>query len=263
MGIKRILAAFGIGGPSIDTVVPDPHSRPGRQLEGYVDLVGGETEADIDEIAISLAARVEVEAGDSEAVTTREFSRVAITGPFRLSPGEHKRIPFSYPVSWQSPLTDAGGWPLPNAVLGLSTDVVIGGAPDKGDLDPVRIHPLPAQDKVLEAVSRLGFQLLKTDVEQGYLRGTRQEFPMYQELEYRAAPQFAGRINEMELSFVADPEGAEVVIEVDKRGGLFTESQDRFARFRVGHNEAAQGGDWAPVLAETVESMLQRRGVFG
>ncbi|MUL43554.1 sporulation protein [Streptomonospora sp. PA3] len=263
MGIKRILAAFGIGGPSIDTVVTQPQARPGERLEGYIDLVGGDVEADIDEIAVALSARVEVESGDYEGQVTREFSRVPVCGAFRLAAGEQRRIPFSYPVSYQSPLTDAGGRSLPGAMLGLSTDVVIGGAPDKGDLDPVRIHPLPAQDRVLEAVHRLGFTLLKTDIEQGRLVGTRQEFPMYQELEFRAAPQFAGRMKEMELSFVADPQGVEVVLEVDKRGGLFTESQDRFARFRVEHAQAEQGGDWAPVLADAVESMLKRRGIFG
>ncbi|MFD0774020.1 sporulation protein [Streptomonospora algeriensis] len=263
MGIKRILAAFGIGGPSIDTVVTQPHARPGEQLEGYIDLAGGEVDADIDEIALSLAARVEVEMGDYEGQVTREVSRVPVCGAFRLPAGENRRIPFTYPVSYQAPLTDAGGQPLPGAMLGLSTDVVIDGAPDKGDLDPVRIYPLPAQDRVLEAAHRLGFVLVKTDVEQGRLVGTRQEFPFYQELEFRAAPQFKSRMSEMELSFVADQQGVETVVEVDKRGGLFTESQDRFARFRVGHADAEQPGDWAPMLAETVESMLQRRGIFG
>ncbi|GAA4910889.1 sporulation protein [Streptomonospora salina] len=263
MGIKRILAAFGIGGPSVDTVVTQPHTRPGGHLEGYIDLAGGEVDADIDEIALSLATRVEVEVGDHEGQVTREVSRVPVCGPFRLAAGESRHIPFTYPVSYQAPLTDAGGHPLPGAMLGLSTDVVIGGAPDKGDLDPVRVSPLPAQDRVLEAAHRLGFVLFKTDVEQGRLQGTRQEFPMYQELEFRPAPQFKRGMSEMELWFVADREGVDVVIEADKRGGLFTESQDRFARFRMGHADAEQPGDWAPVLAETVESMLQRRGIFG
>ncbi|KII00325.1 hypothetical protein LP52_01840 [Streptomonospora alba] len=263
MGIKRILAAIGIGGPSIDTVVTQPHTRPGGQLEGYIDLAGGEVDADIDEIALSLAARVEVEIGDHEGQVTREISRVPVCGAFRLAAGENRRVPFTYPVTYQAPLTDAGGRPLPGAMLGLSTDVVIGGAPDKGDLDPVSVHPLPAQDRVLEAAHRMGFVLVKTDVEQGRLQGTRQEFPMYQELEFRAAPQYKDQMSEMELSFVADQQGVEVVIEVDKRGGLFTESQDRFARFRVGHAEAEQPGDWAPMLAETLGSMLQRRGIFG
>ncbi|QBI54751.1 sporulation protein [Streptomonospora litoralis] len=263
MGIKRVLAAFGIGGPSIDTVVPEPHTRPGQELHGYIDLAGGEVDADIDEIAVSLAARVEVESGDYEGQVTREFHRMAVTGPFRLHAGEQRRVPFTYRVTYQSPLTDAGGRPLPGAVVGLDTDVVIGGAPDKGDLDLIRIYPLPAQDRILEAAHRLGFALVKTDIEQGRLVGTRQEFPLYQELEFRAAPQYAGRMNEMELSFVADPQGVEVVIEVDKRGGLFTESQDRFARFRIEHAQAEQGGDWAPALAQTVDSMLQSRGIFG
>lgn len=263
MGFKRILAAVGIGGPSIDTVIPEPHAQPGQRLNGYIDLVGGEVEADIDGIAVSLAARVEIESGDHEAQVTREFSRVPVTGAFRLAAGEQRRIPFEYILSYQSPLTDAGGRALPGAVVGLSTDVVIGGAPDKGDLDPIRVYPLPAQDQVMEAMHRLGFGLKKTDIEQGRLSGTRQEFPYYQELEFRASPQYHGRMNELELSFVADPQGVDVVIEADKRGGLFTESKDRFARFRIEHAQAQQGVDFAPMLTQTLDSMLQRRGIFG
>ncbi|MBV2366255.1 sporulation protein [Streptomonospora nanhaiensis] len=261
MGIKRFLAAFGIGGPSIDTVIEQPLVRPGDRLVGRVDLVGGEVEARIDEIAVALAARVEVEIGDHEGQTTMEFSRVAVSGPFTLAAGEQRRLPFEYPVSLQSPLTEVDGRPLPRAGLGLSTDVVIGGQPDKGDLDPVRVDPLPAQRAVLEAVDRLGFGLVKTDIEHGTLSGTRQEFPLYQEFEYRAAPRYAGRLNEMELSFVADDRGVDVVIEVDKRGGLFLESQDRFGRFRVEHDQA--GADLTPVVAEQVDSLLRRRGLFG
>ena len=39
-------------------------------------------------------------------------------------------------------------------------------------------------------------------------------------VEYRASPRFAGRMREPEVSFVADAQGTEAVLEADKRGGL-------------------------------------------
>ncbi|MFW5415230.1 sporulation protein [Nocardiopsis sp. CNT-189] len=258
MVFKRLLAAVGIGGPGIDTVIPRPNVRPGEKVQGHIDLEGGEVESDIERIDLALRARAEFERGDTEGSTQVLFHQVTVAGAFRLAPGERKRIPFTYPLTLQAPLTAAGGQRLPGAGLGLSTDVSIGGAVDKGDLDPLEVHPLPAQERVLEAAARLGFRLVKTDIEQGRLAGTRQEFPLYQEFEYRASPQFADRMRELEVSFVADAQGTEVVLEADKRGGLLTESQDRFARFRVPHDH--DGTDLAPVLAQQIDHMVRRRG---
>ncbi|WP_017595858.1 sporulation protein [Nocardiopsis potens] len=266
MVFKRLLAAVGIGGPSIDTVIPRPSVRPGEKVQGHIDLEGGEVESDIERIDLALRARVEYERGDSEGTKRVLFHQVTVAGGFRLAPGERQRIPFTYPLTLQAPLTMAGGHRLPGAELGLSTDVSIGGALDPGDVDPLEVHPLPAQERVLEALARMGFRLVKTDVEEGRLAGTRQEFPFFQELEYRASPQFADRMRELEVSFVADAQGTEVVLEADKRGGLLTESQDRFARFRVPHH--GDGADLAPVLAQQIEHMVRRRaglmgGLFG
>ncbi|GAA1073523.1 sporulation protein [Nocardiopsis composta] len=258
MVLKRLLAAVGIGGPSIDTVIPRPHVRPGEQVQGHIDLEGGEVESRIERIDLALRARVEYERGDSEGSRQVLFHQMAVADGFVLAPGERRRVPFAYPLTLQAPLTSVGGHRLPGAGLGLSTDVSIGGAVDKGDLDPLEVHPLPAQERVLEALARLGFRLAKTDIEEGRLAGTRQEFPFFQEIEYRASPRFADRMRELEVSFVADAQGTEVVLEADKRGGLLTESQDRYARFRVPHHH--DGTDLAPVLAQQIDRMVRRRG---
>ncbi|MFD0772479.1 sporulation protein [Streptomonospora algeriensis] len=263
MGFKRLLAAFGVGGPSIDTVLSTPHTYPGAVLEGTVELTGGEVEAHIDEIAVALATSVEFEAEEGEETSAAEFARVLLTGPFDLPAGEHRSIPFRYPVPWQAPLTDAGGGPLPNARLGLRTEIVIDRAPDKGDLDPVHVYPLPSQDRILEAFARLGFPLKHTDVEAGRLVGTRQEFPLFQEIEFGAAEHYAHEISEVEVSFVADPQGMDVIVEFDKRGGLFTPDQDLYGRFHIDHADADRA-DWTAQVQAWVEEALSRhRGLFG
>src|SRR5690606_41726790 len=97
---------------------------------------------------------------------------MAVADGFVLAPGERRRVPFAYPLTLQAPLTSAGGHRLPGAGLGLSTDVSIGGAVHKGDLDPLEVLPLPAHERVLVAPARLGFRLDKPDIEEGRLAET-------------------------------------------------------------------------------------------
>ncbi|GAA4902953.1 sporulation protein [Streptomonospora salina] len=263
MGFKRLLSVFGVGGPSIDTVLANPYTYPGAALDGRIELTGGDVDAHIDGIAVALAASVEFDTEEDEETSTAEFARILLTGPFDLPAGERRSIPFRYPVPWQAPITDAGGGPLPDAGLGLRTEVVIDRAPDKGDLDPVHVCALPSQERILEAFSRLGFRLKHTDVEAGRLVGTRQEFPVFQEIEFGAAAPYEHEISEVEVSFVADTQGMDVIVEFDKRGGLFTEGGDLYGRFYVDHSDADRV-DWTAQVEAWVEEALSRhRGLFG
>lgn len=53
-----------------------------------------------------------------------------------------------------------------------------------GDLDEVAVHPLPAQERILEAFAWLGFRFARADIEHGGLYGVRQTLPLYQEIEF-------------------------------------------------------------------------------
>ena len=74
MVFKKMLSAFGVGGPSVDTVLTNPNTRPGLTLDGQVNLVGGDAEAAIEQVVIGLVTRVEVEGHDTEYAGTMEFT---------------------------------------------------------------------------------------------------------------------------------------------------------------------------------------------
>ncbi|HEV7962296.1 MAG TPA: sporulation protein, partial [Actinoplanes sp.] len=74
MVFKRLLQAMGVGGPSVETVLTNPGCRPGGFLEGHVQVIGGgEHAVDVEYVAIGLLTRVEVESGNTEFSTDREF----------------------------------------------------------------------------------------------------------------------------------------------------------------------------------------------
>jgi sporulation-control protein len=258
---KRLMQAMGVGGPSVETVLTNPNCRPGGHLEGRIQVVGGDHPADVSYVALGLVTRVEVESADSEYDTTQEFGRRQVTGPFRLEAGQRYDIPFRFDVPWETPLTDLYGQHLPGMTMGLRTELEVARAVDKGDLDPVAVHPLPAQERLLEALLRLGFRFARADVERGHIYGVRQSLPFYQEIEFYPAPQYARAINQLELTFVTEPQQTQVVLEIDKRGGILTEGRDAFGRFTVEH-ATLDRTDWAAQLDGWLRQSIQRRGLF-
>ena len=247
MVFKRMLSALGVGGPSVDTVLTNPNTRPGLTLEGHVRLFGGEVAADIEQISLALVTRVEVESGDSEFAGTMEFYRMPVSGAFHLAPKQELQIPFQLPVPWETPITDVYGQHLHGMVMGLRTDVAVARAVDKGDLDPIAVHPLPVHERILDAFARLGFRFKNADLERGHIYGVQQTLPFYQEIEFFAAPQYAHTIREVELTFVTNPHTVDVIIECDKRGGLFTPGHDAIGRYVVDH-ASVDSTDWTALV---------------
>ncbi|MDG4808532.1 sporulation protein [Micromonospora sp. WMMD1120] len=261
MVFKRLMKAMGVGGPSVQTVLVDPSCRPGGRLEGRIEVLGGEHQVDIDHVSLGLVTRVEVESGDNDYDTTQEFHRQRITGAFRLEPGQRYDLPFRFDVPWETPVTELYGQHLHGMTMGLRTELEVARAVDAGDLDAVSVHPLPAQERVLDGLLRLGFRFARADVERGHIYGVRQTLPFYQEIEFDPAPRYARSINQLEVTFIADARQLQVVLEVDKRGGVFSEGRDAFGRFTVDH-ATADSTDWPTELDSWLQQSLTRRGLF-
>lgn len=258
MVFNRLLDAIGVGGPSVDTVLSTPTVRPGGTVTGHVNLVGGSRDAKIADITLHLVARVEIEQGDYEGETLSTFASAVVSGPLTLHPEERHSIPFSFPVPYETPLTAIAGQRLPGMMLGVRTEVDIDGGRDKGDADPLNIEPLPVQQRLLDAFLALGFRFKHADLESGHIRGTRQSLPFYQEIEFSAAPQYAHACSEVEVTFLAAASQVEVVLEVDKRSGLFQHGGDVIRTHVVDHTAAEQ--DLAPVVDGWIRQATEHRG---
>ncbi len=261
MVFRRMRQAFGIGGPEVDTVLANPNTRPGLSLQGQVNVKGGDHEVGIEYIELALVTKVEVETDDGEYDSTVAFHRLRVTGAFRLAAGQPVSVPFEFPVPWETPITDVFGQHLHGMTMGLRTELEVARALDKGDLDAVNVHPLPVQERILDGFGRLGFRFKGADLERGKLRGVHQTLPFYQEIEFYPAPQYAQGVNEVEVTFVANPQTVDVILEFDKRGGVFTEGQDTVSRFQASHHDADRV-DWAGVVDGWVREAMQRRRSF-
>ncbi|MFG3441131.1 sporulation protein [Nonomuraea sp. NPDC047897] len=257
---KRMLGAFGVGAPSVDTVLTTPRTQPGGMLTGEVRLNGGDFDAEIEHITLGLVARVEFEHGDGEGAGVGEFSRAQVSGPFVLRKGEVRSIDFSIPVPWEAPVSEIGGQHLNGMALGVRTELAIAKAIDKGDLDMVAVEPLPSQLRILQAFLQLGFHFKSADLEAGHIYGSSQQLPFYQEIEFYPPPQHAGVVGEVELTFIANPGGLEVILEADKRAGRY--GGDAIGRFTISHDDAMRT-DWPSEIDRWLAGLSQYGGHHG
>ncbi|MEU7476530.1 sporulation protein [Lentzea sp. NPDC042327] len=257
---NRMLSAFGIGGPSVDTVLDSPHAVPGQPVTGQVRIQGGSADADIGQVVLSLVAQVErggfAFARDDEHGGA-EFFRAVVQQGVRVPAGQLVAVPFQLELPWETPITAVGGAALPGMGVGLRTELVVAGAPDKGDLDPVLVGPLPSQNKVLDAVGQLGFSFRGAGVENGRLPGVPHELGFYQELEFFPPGRFAGRVSQVELTFVATAHELHVVLEADRRRGGFSIGGDTSGHLRVSHQEALVT-DWAAAISGWLAQVAER-----
>jgi sporulation-control protein len=259
MAFRGMMARLGSGGAGVETVLDRPDTTPGGSVTGTVHVTGGKVPQDVTEVRVALQATVEVESGDSSWREEVTFGTVAVAGAARIEPGAQHALPFSLPVPWQCPITAIDGWQLRGMRVGLRTRLDIAGSVDPGDLDPVTVLPLPVQRTVLHALDGLGFAFRGADVEKGRIRGS--ELPFYQEVEFTPPYSLRGRVNELEVTFLADPQGVHVVLEVDRRGGLLSEGRDVGGRLRLAHTDT----DVRAVAAQldaAVRQLGARRGWF-
>ncbi|TYP88907.1 sporulation protein [Blastococcus xanthinilyticus] len=257
MAFRNVMARLGAGSAQVETVLTSPDTTPGGSVAGTVTLTGGSVAQQFDQVRVELVATVEVEGRDHSWHEDVTFGAAAVAEASTIEAGEQRSIPFGFGVPWQCPFTAVGQWHLRGMRVGLRTRVDIPGGVDPGDLDAVHVRPLPVQATVLEALDRLGFAFRGADVEKGRIGGG--ELPFYQEVEFAPPRDLRGRINELEVTFLADPQGTDVVLEVDRRGGLLSEGRDVGGRLRLTHQET----DVAAVAARldaAVRQLGARRG---
>ncbi|MCQ0022174.1 sporulation protein [Streptomyces somaliensis DSM 40738] len=257
MGFKKLLASLGAGGANVETVLTESNVVPGGVVQGEVRIEGGSVAQEVQSLSLGLRARVEVESGDQEMKQDVEFGKKQIGGSFTVEAGAVHVVPFGLEIPWETPVTCIGGQQLRGMEIGVTTELAIARAVDSGDLDPINVHPLPAQQAILDAFVQLGFRFKNADMEQGHIHGTRQRLPFYQEIEFLPPQHYRG-LNQVELSFVADGREMDVVLEMDKKAGLFSEGSDSYRCFVVGL-DGYRDTDWAAYLNQWLADVGGRR----
>ena len=259
---QKVLATFGSGGAKIDARLLDRTATPGRPLHGEVLLAGGDVDQEIKGLAVTLLARVQVPgAGKTEDLP---FGTQHLVGREVIRAGQQVRVPFEVPLPWETPVTSVYGKPLTGMAVGVRAELDLAAAvSDPFDADAVAIEPLPAQKRVLDALSRIGFTFREAILEHGRIKGAQQQLPFFQEVRFTPSPRFASVFSQLAVTFLASSDRTDVVLEVTKRvrvsktGGFGGRGQDFLGMFTMKPDV-----NWEKQLDDWLDLLARPRGIF-
>ena len=166
---KKILASVGIGAAKVDTVLETEHLQPGQKFNAVIVIKGGDVDQEISGLDLALMTRVKVESDDGEYFTNHVIEKWRITDIGMIAAGAEKHIPFEARLHSETPITEINaGYNQSHVWLETGLDIDL--ALDPTDRDALHIYPNDAVSTLMEAMDRLGFSLVKADVEKGYLK---------------------------------------------------------------------------------------------
>jgi sporulation-control protein len=268
---QKVMASFGQGGATVDARILDRQVRPGGTLHGEVLLTGGQVDQEVESLAVTLLARVdrgESENGSGPNVVDLPFQNVQLAGKELVRAGAQVKVPFEVQMPWETPITTVFGKYLTGMAVGLQTNLNLSRTVvDPQDVDAIPIEPVPAQHRILDAMSRLGFQFRSANLVKERLDGADQQLPFFQEINFGPSPKFAKVFNEVAVTFLARPRDVQVVLDVNKRvrilkgGGLGGRGQAMLGMFLVDYAEMGRT-NWEQQIEGWLHEVAKSRGIF-
>ncbi|NGN97031.1 sporulation protein [Grimontia sp. S25] len=242
---KKLKASLGIGATKVDTILHNESVYQGETLRGTVHIKGGDVEQEIDSITLKLCTEVKVESDSGVGYQVFVLGHIQANDPFTIQPGEEKEVPFELKLHAETPITAVNA-KLNQSHVWVETVLDIDFAIDPTDRDYLEVRPLPAVQRVLSAIEREGFALVKADVEKGHLRGNgfASVSGCYQELEFKNSGMFNKK--EIELSFILDGSVIHCLAEIDRSFGR----GDTYRSFTISRD--ASEGEVLQALASTL-----------
>lgn len=250
---NKVFASIGIGSATVDTKLEKDTVIPGEEINGVVEVKGGNVEQNIDVILLSLHTTYIKEVDDKKFPKTAVLDQIRVNEPFTIQPKETKQIPFSYRLPLDTPVS------LGRTKIWVSTGLDIKNAIDPTDKDFLKVLPSRLTEAVINAVTDLGFRLREVECEEAPYR-LRRRLPFVQEFEFvPVSGAFRGKLDELEIVFfpVSNTE-TEIYMQVDRRarglGGFLSEalkSDESHVHFTVHSSDLSS-------IREKLASIIQK-----
>lgn len=207
--------ALGLDTLKVDTRLNQDSVMVGTSLKGTVSIKGASSDKTVNHVNLHLITVAEQDTDNGDFTKAHTLGSVRLANQLIVPAHDQIVLPFELSLSAETPITHINYRHHNQTRLWLHTDVDVARTLDSSDKDPIHTTPTPTMSRFLEAMNTVGFILVKSDVEIGYLNTPygRSSFGCYQEFEYR------GRgfgLNSVEVSFLPIGETTHVVLEIDR-----------------------------------------------
>jgi len=250
---NKVLASVGIGAATVDTKLERDQVVPGEEIQGIIEIHGGNVEQQIGDIFLALNTQYIKETDNSKHYVTATIERIQLASAFSLAASERKEIPFSFQLPLDTPVT------VGKTKVWVTTGLDIKNAVDPSDKDFLNVKPNHLLDGVLNSISSLGFRLREVECEQASYR-LRGRLPFIQEFEFvPTSGAFRGHLDELELVFLPSSAfSADLRFQIDRKarglGGFLSEAMEMDET----NITASISTSDLPTLPQKIKSLLEK-----
>lgn len=246
----KMLASIGIGAAKVDTKLLSERLMAGDDVEGIIEIAGGQVAQEIDHIYLSLYATYTVEANDRKTTAYALIGKWRVTERLAIGAHEKRSIPFRFTLPIDTPIS------VGKTKVWLHTGLDIKQAIDPTDEDYIRVEPTPVMTVLLATMEALGFRLREAECKKA---SWHPRLPFVQEFEYvPKSGLFRGKLDEVEVIFFPlSQTEVDVLLQIDRRargiGSLLAEALDldeSYVRFRLTSEDV-------PHLSQKLSQLIQ------
>lgn len=216
--LKKTLASFGIGSARVDSILQQEYLMPGDTASIKIEVYGGATAQEIDNIELKLCCRYiaeeKVERGGEQGETTRRVPKTHVLSEWKLpyaftiDPGQERDFDFELEVPWNTPIT------IGDTKVWLETGLDISLAVDPTDKDMLTVRPDPLMDAIFTELEEQGLRIRQVECEETHGFA----LPFVQEFEFvPTTGPYHGRWRELEIVMHRDADNLALWFEIDRQ----------------------------------------------
>jgi len=228
--LKKTLASFGIGSARVDSILQQEYLIPGKKANVSVEVYGGATAQEIDNIDMKIYCRyideVPVDNDKSKGEDSGRTRRVpcsyvlaswTLPYAFTIEAGQQRNFDIELDIPVNTPVT------IGDTKVWLETGLDISMAKDPTDKDILTVRPTPIMDGIFSALEEEGLRIRQVECEatKGFA------LPFVQEFEFvPTTGPFHGRWRELEIVAYHHSDMLELWFEIDRQkkgiGGMLS-----------------------------------------
>ncbi|WED26666.1 sporulation protein [Vibrio sp. DW001] len=229
--LKKTLASFGVGSARVDSILQQEFLIPGEKAKIVIEVYGGSTPQDIDNIDLKIYCRYidEVPADNDKSKSDNYVGRMRrvprdyvlaswkLPYSFTIESGQQRSFDIELDLPANTPVT------IGDTKVWLETGLDISLAKDPTDKDILTVRPTPVLDGVFTALEEEGLRIRQVECEatKGFALPFVQEFELVP-----TTGQFHGRWRELEIVAYQHDDALELWFEVDRQkqglGGMLS-----------------------------------------